>query len=59
MKVRCAICGYEDYIYHFNEWFRHPHSIPEVWICDVHRSEFVEWINARALVVIEDWGIPI
>jgi len=37
MKVRCAICGFEGYVTVWQDWYRSQASMPDIWICDLHR----------------------
>jgi hypothetical protein len=42
MIVQCAICGFIEQVNVPADWLKGKDRIPGVWICDVHR---VEWIN--------------
>jgi len=41
MKVRCAICGFEADVIVWQDWYRSPASMPDIWICDIHPGEYV------------------
>jgi hypothetical protein len=41
MIVKCAICGFEGPAVVWEHWYRTESSMPQVWICDIHRSEFI------------------
>ena len=42
MIVKCAICGFIEYVEVAYDWKKGKDRVPRLWICDVHR---VEWIN--------------
>jgi len=42
MIVQCAICGFIELVEVAYDWKKGKDRLPTVWICDVHR---VEWIN--------------
>jgi len=41
MIVKCAICGFEGHAVVWEHWYRTPGSMPELWICDEHRGDFI------------------
>lgn len=38
-EVRCAVCGAIVIVQVRHDWSRSEPSMPDVWICDIHRSE--------------------
>ena len=43
--VKCAVCGHEQVVNIPYDWrmpTRKTSSLPDVWICDVHRRDFYE-----------------
>ena len=58
MKVRCAICGFEGEVESARlkpapmlAFFCHrrPRTVtPDIWICDVHRSEIRNQVDSNA-----------
>lgn len=42
MIVQCAICGFIEMVEVAYDWKKGKDRVPKLWICDVHR---VEWIN--------------
>jgi len=42
MIVQCAICGFIEQVEVAYDWTKGKDRVPKLWICDVHR---VEWIN--------------
>jgi hypothetical protein len=45
MIVKCAICGYETVQVIWQDWYRSEGSMPDIWICDLHRGGFLARSN--------------
>jgi len=41
MNVRCAVCGRKGQAVVWQHWYRSAASMPDVWICDEHRGDWV------------------
>ncbi len=58
MKVTCAICGFEGEVSHprlfttpmlaFFSHRRPRENVPDIWICDLHKSEVRDQFDSKA-----------